>query len=392
MKKYRRWTGSRALEERFRAHVFDRSSSFSKRRFEPLFAQYTSTLEAIRRAHAEPPKRHAPKESKRRSSTSSKRSVKADTIDLSRGALSLYAACGKICALEFDTAFATGQLGNSGARAVYWVHEDNIMNVQILLSEHTTQLKPETDQTTLHAAGLRSHSVDLSKDSLKKDQNCTEIENYGLVVYDDLQDFVRRRSSKTVDDVERSPEETRSRAVASIRLSTSEDVLITIDDTAERRNGSPTSGQGRQFLHYKAGRKAVRSLFRPSTETIQEELDGFPKWLSAHPQIKPLVKISCHRDRFCGVNNSAKGGSWSTLDQCISFVLISESTMSDKSVLNTGMKAEESVQRFPHAILEVRTEGDGSQALIKELDVSHLVRQRSSSQRAPTDPELRSSE
>ena len=383
MKKYRRWTGSRALEERFRTQVFDQNSSFSKRNFGSIFGQYTSTLEAIRKAQIKASQKRFPKADQRRSSGLSKRAVNAESIDLYRSAFSLHTACENDCALDFDTAFAIEPLGANGTRAVYWVHEDNVMHVQILLSQHTMQRRPENEPIgTMRAASSRLHSREPANDVLQKNDGRTETGNYGVVMCDDLQHFVRRQSSETVDDIERSPGKTRDRGTMTIRLCSSEDVLITVDLRQERESALSTLGHSRQFVHGKASKKAVQSLFclpreNPVGFADQKELTEISKWLSAHPQVKPLVKISCHRDRFCGINNSAKGSLWATFDQSIYFALASgERIMTDKSNLSMEMKAQQGAQRFPHAILEVQTEGNHAQALTEALDASHLVCQR----------------
>ena len=48
LKKYRKWTGSSELGNRFRKEILDRRTSFSKTDFEPLLAQWTEVLASVR--------------------------------------------------------------------------------------------------------------------------------------------------------------------------------------------------------------------------------------------------------------------------------------------------------------------------------------------------------
>ena len=50
MKKYKKWTGSRELEKRFRKHVLDQPTSFTKRTFSSSLANFDRILADIRHA------------------------------------------------------------------------------------------------------------------------------------------------------------------------------------------------------------------------------------------------------------------------------------------------------------------------------------------------------
>ena len=170
------------------------------------------------------------------------------------------------------------------------------------------------------------------------------------------------------------------KAIASITLSNSDDAIIAIDASDGDIITKASRLHGHNYVLKRANKNIVRSLFcspsaEPESAPSQDQLSDIRRWCLAHPEIKPLVKLSGHRSRFCGLTNSSKGGLWATLDKDIFMRHCPvEKIRTDKSILSIGKNNQQNGQRFLHAILEVRVEGDGSITLLKVLDKSHLVR------------------
>ena len=371
------------LEQRFCNNVLDKDSSFSKCNFEILFAQYAETLEAIRTAHARASQQRTSNASCSIRSIPSNQPQATGSIGLWRSAAALHEACEKGASVQFDASLALTPLGSGATRAAYWVHQDNIMNVQILLLQHMSHRKLDDGLSSRADTTPRISSPGESATSSPTKDYKLEAENYGLIICDELQRFAKCRSSETISDIEKSPGKALEKAVASITLSRSEDALIAIDPAGGENIVKAARAPGDKYLVKMANKKAVRNLFRfTNAEAVRTPSnDGhleIKEWLSAHPEIKPLVKISGHRSRFSGLANSPKGGLWATLDKNIRMRRCSlEEIGADKSMLNLAKTNREGDQQFPHAILEVRVEGNGSVTLLRALDESHLVCRRS---------------
>ena len=96
------------------------------------------------------------------------------------------------------------------------------------------------------------------------------------------------------------------------------------------------------------------------------------KWFTGHKEVQPLVQLRLRRTRFVGLKNDSSKGLWATLDKdiltrsCSSKLLISENGL--------HMSNTKPSEMFPHAILEIRTEGSLDTDVIAALDASYLVR------------------
>ncbi|KAL9131772.1 MAG: hypothetical protein Q9217_000377 [Psora testacea] len=380
LKKYRKWTGSRALEERFRRNVLDHPSSFSKRSFESLFAQYANSLDALRTTYALASDRQPAGTTQRLPSGSlpndgvPKQTVPKQTSSAEK----LQVVSGAGSPLDWDTAFAITPLGKGAVRATYWVHPDNLMNVQILLTRYTSQhknheLAVSTTSPTSPSSSPRSSAGDPTFLSYGREKS----DEIGNIICDDLRQFAKRRSSETVEDMETAPGLAGEKATATIRFSRIPDTTIAVDTAVNCM--SPKLGHVHHFVTANLSKKDIRRLFDISNEDQILDKKSTPKnaedvvrWLAAHREVRPLVKVQCRRFRFLGLENSGKGGVWVTLDTNIHMRQCSpEQIAADKSLLGIDVDTHQSFLHFPHAVLEVRVEGNGSVALIRALDVSH---------------------
>lgn len=96
------------------------------------------------------------------------------------------------------------------------------------------------------------------------------------------------------------------------------------------------------------------------------------QWLAEHQSTKPIAGAVSKRTRFTGLHNNSTGGIWATLDKdiCLKDTLYKDLADDDW----TSAARAESAKKFPHAVLEIRREGNQAMALIQTLDRSHLVR------------------
>ena len=393
LKKYRKWTGSAELGNRFRKEVLDRRISFSKTDFEPLLMQWTEVLASVRAPFIKGTNwPSGPTDAKKeeyqsqqlvphKSPSGSKQDKAAKSqqaIEDPSSATVLQAAWEDGSNLEIDTTLATTPFGHRSTKAVYWIHPDNIVQIHVLLLQYTRLQKsnetiPSPERPSSPRGSIGSQSA---KCSARTD------EELGVIICDDLEIFAQRQSSETISDSENRVGSASEKAAASIRYSPNGDAVITVG-VATQDYGNPED-LGKQLPARKARvkRKAINRLFRNSggdPSAIADKVEAFERisqWLTQHKEIQPLVQVQLWRTRFVGLKNSATNGLWATLDKHISLRPCSaELLASDQAfeMINDGGKKSD---LFPHAVLEIRTEGSVDADVIAALDDSYLVRLR----------------
>ncbi|RMZ69261.1 spx domain-containing [Pyrenophora seminiperda CCB06] len=95
------------------------------------------------------------------------------------------------------------------------------------------------------------------------------------------------------------------------------------------------------------------------------------QWLSEHPSAKPIAGALSKRTRLTGLHNNTTGGIWATLDKDVYLKDTLHKDLEDDDW--TSAARSESAKKFPHAILEIRREGNQAMSLIQTLDRTHLV-------------------
>lgn len=366
--------------------MLDRRTSFSKTDFEPLLAQWTEVLASVRapfdngiswQSSTKEPKKddlrsQEPMPYKSTSCSAPDQVARSQhvTKDLS-SATDLQAAWEDGSNLEIDSALATIPLGHRAAKAVYWIHPDNIVQIHVLLLQHTRlQKSNETISPPESPSSPRgSISGQQSKSASRTD------ENLGVIICDDLQRYAQRQNSETISDSESHTGFASEKAAASIRYSANDDAVVVV--------GAATAGSNRDIPARKARfkRKAIQRLFSNSSgdqgafADCSKDSERISAWFAEHKEIQPLVHLQLRRTRFVGLKNSPTSGLWATLDKDISMRRCSpEPLVSDKSfnLISDGGKKDSEI--FPHAVLEIRTEGPVDTDLIAALDASYLVR------------------
>ncbi|KAF6224134.1 hypothetical protein HO133_010708 [Letharia lupina] len=391
LKKYRKWTGSSELGNRFRKEVLDRRTSFSKTDFEPLLAQWTQVLASVRAPFVdgiswqsdptEPKKEefqsHRPVPHKSPSNSAQNQAAKSQHVskDLSSAA-DLQTAWENGSNLEIDTALATIPFGHRAAKAAYWIHPDNIVQIHVLLLQYTRlQKSNETFSSPESPSSPRgSISGHPARGSSRTD------EELGVIICDDLQRFAQRQSSETISDSENRAGFAPEKAAASIRYSSNGDAVVVVG--AGTNDASKSTCSNREFATRKARfkRKAIQRLFSTSSGEEGTIADGskdseqVSEWFVGHNEVQPLVQLRLRRTRFVGLKNSATNGLWATLDKNISMWSCPPDLLaSDKGFNTIDDGGEKDSEIFPHAVLEIRTEGPADTNVIAALDASYLT-------------------
>jgi SPX domain protein involved in polyphosphate accumulation len=351
LKKHKKWTGSTDLETEFNRHVLGNPSSFTNIDMNPLYTQYEDTLSALRTLYHE-----------RISGTPEKSSVDTDTQDNSAQIRSIIESSSSV---EFDSYLSTSPLGRGGKNAVYWVHPDNIVELQILILQHARSFPSRTiPSVTVSPMLSRHNSITSSGDR----RNSTAVEaDTTLLVADDLESFIAHQSSSTFEKREETVGSRLQEAAVHARWTKSDDAIITAqinDRDVQRVSTKP---------------KNVLAMLEPSSTTSVrkssitqdkkcEAIENMRTWLAQQGTIKPLTTIASNRTRFAETATDSSGFILATLDKNIRMKKAESLTNSLEDAFSQNMSAE-----FPFAVLRVRQEGFRNSTLIKVLDQSHLV-------------------
>lgn len=407
LKKYKKWTSSSDLGQRFQKEVLDQPNGFIRKDFEPLLQQWAEILAAVRAPFkvgtnwqpkpSEEPEHSVEGEYSRRSRSAqcgpSQEPFRNGHLSTSN-AKDLHSVCETGSNLDFDTALAVLPLGSAANKAVYWVHPDNLIQVHIILLQHTRLLRAKNDASsppdTASATSSRSGSIN----SRWGASNNRADEETGLIICDDLQRFATRQSGVTISDSENLLGNTSDKAAASIRYCSNGEVVAVIDTFDPTDN---STGKGPKYERAKCKRKAVRQLFssdpRPSflrkhsgqsvvtSNVADNELDSAQKleqmraWFLNHKDVRPLVQLYMRRTRFVGLSNSEASGLWATIDKNVSMRRFpEEASISADDLFAAGEEGILGFEKFPHALMEIRYEGKIATDIIASLDESHLVR------------------
>ena len=398
LKKYKKWTGSSKLGERFQKEVLNRPASFSNRDFGPLLTQWTEVLAAVRAPfdagvhwHAESPsgKEIEPVSSgasSARSKSSSEGSVCEGKDEYANSAAELYGCCQQGSANDFDTVLALSSFDHRGGKASYWVHPDNLVELHVLLLQHTRLRNPITPVSPCRSSSSRSSSAGLMNENGAISGTNTS-NDIGVFVCDDLQWFAKSRSSATIS-------ESGERAAATIRYSSAGEAVIVTEAAIQDVQPSSESRKNHLIHKTKLKRKILRRLFEPGapspvarsksdssvdsyTDATSDEgriSDTLRAWRAQHREVRPLVQIQMRRIRFVGLANTQSAGIWATLDRDIRMRTCPLNIFSGKEglfIINEDTTSN--AQKFPHAVLEFRFEGEQGRAVVAALDQSHLT-------------------
>ena len=379
LKKYKKWSGSPSLGARFHAEVLDRPSSFTHASLAETFDRWTELLQAIRAARMPTPAGNAlPNSTNDAEVLRSRSRSRKPQEDSTAIAKQFSQAVDSLHDVNFDTAFSELPLGDSGSRATYWVHSEQLIELQVLLLQH---LRLYITKPTLEPSSSFSQSpVVTRRSSMSLNGNIDRETDSGVIYLDQPESYGQRQSRATVSESESLITASPTRAAVAARWASS------VDDAAIAfRSQLHTDKKGiarvrrkhlgafldatRDFKPWKtAGQAAVDDSEFASKDTLTP--DEARDLLERKKVIQPLISLLSKRTRFVGLFNSVTAGQWATLDAQIQFSKIAREDLAGKDWLaNLNRNAKE----FPFAVLRVRQEGKFAKDLIEVLDHSHLT-------------------
>ena len=357
LKKYKKWTGSVELSQRFNKEILDSSSSFTKTDLQTFLAQYDELLAAVRTLYDE--------------HLSSTRDTRSTELGQSRSDSQSQKALpfahvqdilerGK--QVEFDHLVATLPLGANGKSAAYWVHSDNLVELQVLLSQHTRSF-----------TSYRKESSTGTPSSPMRGGSHLGPPNFFDVIADDQDRYLSEQSSQTLGQLEGHAASTLQTAAICVRTTKDDEAALVArrQSVAGKLKGFDRASVKRKYAQSLLERDpsfAVEKATVPSVAFVEEKVQStcslqvMKHWLSQHNDIQPIATIQSHRSRFHSVPNDATGVLLAALDNAVS--------------VHFGIAVDTDIREsssFPYAILQVRQEGAQSSDLIQVLDSSHLV-------------------
>lgn len=342
LKKYKKWTGSVELEDRFRDEVLDDPKSFTKLDLGSLLDDYSATRQSIRALYEAQVQQAAGG----RASEVVEEAPKAGSSTIRQ----LQEAIESGSKVFFDTSIATVPLGGQGEFASYFVHQESIIELQMLLLQHARFYLSRSRQNSV-ATPVATEATSPSFGNPHPD-----ITDYHMLVADDLDRFAKEQSAITVNDRETLPGCFPQRAKASVRWNDNEDALATLRASSgktksaylKKKHIKDFFDQGAEF-----SAKAEATLADSS-----EKVEGLRREL-LKDNIRPLFHFSSCRSRLVGLDDNADGLVLATLDTNISIEKAGEEGKTQSL--------------FPFALLLVRQEGKPKSELLSVLDKSHLV-------------------
>jgi hypothetical protein len=357
LKKYKRWTQDRELNHTFKQEISSRSDSLFQLDLGYLLDQYTDVLHELRSAFdadATP--------------TSNAESAKGQS-----SAALLSRALQKGDDLDFDLSLTAIPLGSSGNKATYWVHPDHIVEVQVLLLQHM-RLYISNARRNASANGTpnRRSSLATNVDPYFGNEDAT-----GLVVLDHPEAFAIKQNSGTVGSIEEAQGTIGTKAAGQVRCCASEHAAVLVCTDTDAPGRSPAA-----VKTAKMERGCLQSYLDPDSKdeskkhlgqtngSAQDNVFAVQQWLSEHKSTRPIAGAVSKRTRFVGLHNTSAGGIWASLDKD---VFMKSTLHKDLESDSWASAARSDANKFPHAILEVRREGNHAMSLIHTLDRSHLV-------------------
>ncbi len=391
VKKYKKWTGSPTLGRRVEKDIFGRASSFSPQFFESLLAQWTDVLGCVRAPFSPRatstivPQHDKGTAAINRDTSDSKGSANCVTtgdlhvtpINAPPSVAELHNAAETRTGLELDTALATLPLGTVAGTAAYWVHPDNIIELQVLLLQHMRSRSQKS--STPHSNNVQSsgQSRRTSASSYGHTVAYATGDDAGHIVLDDLEPFAKRQSEMVISD------RNLQSAAASVRYGNNSEAIIVVSSTLRKarlkRKHLPyllTPGLSRQRPCSVGSTGDSANGDSDQRPDRSEDMEIVRDWLARHPGVQPLVEMQYQRSRFVGVGNDSSHGLWATLDKEVRMrkACVNQLGAFDNRPPNEGASETTEAVRFPYAVLEVRWEGEKGVELVRALDQSHLVK------------------
>jgi VTC domain len=369
LKKYTKWTKRDTLASRFNAEVIDNPQSFVHSDLTLHLDLWSSLLNGVRLAMGQGNQSVTtspailPMVPKQTSSAVSRRINEAMRSNSD---------------LEFDSVFTYSPLGDAGTRAVYWVHPEQLVEVQVLLLQHTRSAfsRPST------SSGTQSSTTINRKSSLsRRDSGLDKQPDHGVIVLDDGDRFAQKQNSIPVIDAEEAYSRPLTQPAATMMWTSTNEVIMCIAENFTKNTEDGFQNATRFKKKHLSSFLDLEKPFNPPTSGTSTPISGQPSsstsnieasrtWLRKHQQVSPLVAFISKRTRFSSVPTAKDHGQWCTLDTDVS---LKKANLVDFEGKEWPQRLQNDSVKFPYAILEVRQEGNIEADLIQILDESHLV-------------------
>ena len=352
LKKYKRWTKDRELSHVFKQEIGSRPDSLFQLDLGYLLDQYIDVLDALRSAFDADGTCTPSAESGNGQSAAARISRILDKGD----------------DVDFDLALSTVPLGSNGNKATYWIHPDHIVEAQVLLLQHMRLYVTNTRRNaSVRGTPIRRHSSNTNMDPYFGNEDTT-----GFVVLDHAEAYAFKQNASTVGATEETQGNISIKADGQVRCCASGGAAIVVCTQSDAQGQSPPA-----VKTAKVERKSLKNFLGTSVSQDGVKYSGdasaVHQWLSEHPSTKPIAGAVFKRTRLTGLHNNSTGGTWATLDKDVYLKDTLHKDLEDDDW--TSAARSESAKKFPHAILEIRREGNQAMSLINTLDRSHLVRQ-----------------
>jgi SPX domain protein involved in polyphosphate accumulation len=277
--------------------------------------------------------------------------------------------------LDFDLALNTVPLGSKGNKATYWIHPDHIVEAQVLLLQHMRLYVSKAKRiASSRGTPIRRHSSTTNLDPYLGNEDATS-----FVVLDHPEAFAFKQNASTIGATEELQGSIGIKAAGQVRCCASGEAAVVVCTEADAQAQLPVA-----VKTAKMERKRLQNFLDTSVKedslkhsgssngSAKDDASVVRQWLVEHQSTKPIAGALSKRTRFTGLHNNSTGGIWATLDKdiCLKDSLYQDLADDDW----TSAARAESAKKFPHAVLEIRREGNQATALIQTLDRSHLVR------------------
>lgn len=240
----------------------------------------------------------------------------------------------KCSGIDVDTALAVLPLGRTAGKASCWINPDNLVETHTIL-QFTRQWRPAVSAAFTGASPSSRSSRKSSINGRSAGVGALTEDDIGVIICDDLQRFVKRRSGATVSDSENISGKAIGKAAASIRFVFKGDTMVVVGTSADESRGSSAAGTGPVVQKARFKRKLLRDLFDIDTDMSlariksglsgligfteidrMQSTDALRTWIINHSEVQPLVQVLFKRSRFVGLGNSELGAVWAPPFPC----------------------------------------------------------------------------
>ena len=372
LKKYTKWTGSTELSQIFSRNVLILPSGFHNGNLNSLLRQWVAILAAVR-APFEAGIRWSAGQAGGHSSVlnDSEEALQSDQISRKRqiynsSSADLGPPSDIVRSLQdenpasFDTAFSMDPLSSGETVASYWIHNDNLLQLQVLLLKYTG-LQFSKKPSPHPSSSSSCHPLEASDSCF----SIANVNNHSQMIICGNADQVVSRTSALKN---RSLKHNSEQAIPGHFTTVSIPNLLQLQKVI-RDHEYPNTGAIPQSRHPMSGKDLSRTILK----YLQDQAPVSTRHLAQGPDfpsnMAPLAVVRQQRQRFSGFQNDAHSHVFATLDHNISYEKVHTNA---KAVnIDVGGKLSET---FAHAVLTLRFRGQGPQSLIDALEETHLTR------------------